>query len=98
MNNDKKIFLDRFTTLYKGKRLLAIQLNGFTHAVFYDDKSAGAPVGAYSVDHYSGCMSHDEAQSYGYNNAAVTLLFAGYPNAYYQNNAIELVYVDPRKN
>jgi len=92
---NKELFKQRFEKLYEGKRLLAIQLNGFTHAVFYDDKAEGEPVGKYSVDHYSGCMGDTEAKSYGYNSEAVKQLFSGFANYEYQGNAEEIVYVRP---
>lgn len=92
---DKQILKERFERLYKGKRLLAIQLNGFTHAVFYDEKEEGAPVDDYKVDHYSGCMSGEESRGYGMNDDKVVALFIGYPNYQYQNNAQEIVYVMP---
>lgn len=92
---DKQVFEERFKKLYKGKRLLAIQLNGFTHTVFYDDKKAGEPVDNYMVDHFTSCMTSDEARYYEMNGDAVVDLFYGYPNYQYQNNAQEIVYVMP---
>ena len=94
---DKQIFKQRFEENYKGKRLLAIQLNGFTHTVFYDNKKKGEKVEKenISIDRYSGCMGQTEANGYGMNNTAVSKLFEGYPNYAYQNNAKEIVYVKP---
>jgi len=92
---DKQIFKQRFEENYKGKRLLAIQLDGFSHKVIYDEKEKGAPVCGVKVDYYSGCMGQAEAESYGYNSATAIKMFEGYPNYVYQNNAKEIVYVKP---
>lgn len=94
----KEIFKQRFEKIYKGHRLLAIQLDGFTHRVIYDELEGNAnPVkGKCHADTYSSCMSNEEARSYGMNNEKVCELFAGYGNSAYQNNAQEIIYVMPR--
>ena len=94
---DRQVFKERFEKLYPGKRLLAIQLDGFTHSVYYDDlKGKEKPIkGKCHKDEYSSCMSQGEAQMYKMNNDAVVKLFEGYPNYAYQNKAIEIVYVNP---
>ena len=40
----KKEFRERWNRLFPDKRLLAVQLNGFTHTIFYDEKSPRAKV------------------------------------------------------
>lgn len=94
----KKEFKERWNRLFPGKRLLAVQLNGFTHSIFYDEKSPRAKVvkGECKQLVYSGCMSNGEAKSYGMNEDNVVEFFKGYPNYQYQNNAIEIVYVMPK--
>lgn len=95
MNDLKKELKARFSKLFPDKRLLAIQLNGFTHTVFYDEKSPRAKVTNYSSMHYSSCMSNEEARGYGMNSDKLVVLFAGVPNYSYQNNAEEIIYVRP---
>ena len=94
---NKDLFKQRFEKLYPGKRLLAIQLDGFTHSVYYDDlKGKEKPIkGKCHKDIYTGCMGQVEANSYGMNSTAVNKLFEGYPNYAYQNNAKEIVYIRP---
>ncbi len=92
----KKEFKERWNKLFPNKRLLAVQLNGFTHSIFYDEKSPRAKVGEYKQLVYSDCMSKAEARSYGMNEDNVVEFFTGFPNYMYQNNAIEIVYVMPK--
>ena len=94
----KKEFKERWNKLFPNKRLLAVQLNGFTHSIFYDEKSPRAKVvkGECKQLVYSDCMSMGEARSYGMNEENVVAFFKGYPNCQYQGNAIEIVYVMPK--
>ena len=95
----KKEFKERWKRLFPNKRLLAVQLNGFTHSIFYDEQKPRAEVKRELVRHlvYSDCMSQAEAKSYGMNDDNVVEFFAGFPNCQYQNNAQEIVYVMPKK-
>jgi len=92
----KKEFKERWNRLFPNKRLLAVQLNGFSHTIFYDEKSPRAKVTNYHVYRYSGCMGQDEAKRLGMNDDKVVEFFAGFPNISYQNNAQEIVYVMPK--
>lgn len=94
---DRDIFKERFERLYEGKRLLAVQLDGFTHRVIYDDfKGNEKPIrDKIQTEVFSGCMGNEEARSYGMNSDRVIEFFEGYPNYKYQNNAQEIVYVMP---
>lgn len=94
----KKLFRERWNTLFSGKRLLAVQLDGFSHTIFYDEKSPRAKVvkGEVNTMRYSGCMSMGEAQSYGMNEPNVCKFFAGFANYQYQENPIEIVFVMPK--
>lgn len=77
----------RFKELYpKGSRLLAIQLNGFSHKAFYD---AGTRESAVKCDEFSHCMPE------GNWSGRVAELFKDISNAQYQGNAVELLYVLP---
>lgn len=87
MNNTelKRLFKDRFNNLFN-KRLLAVQLNGFTHKVFYNDHKNGD----IKVLTYSAYTVIDPA-----NNEKLKALFDGFSHYCYKNNAVELIYVKP---
>lgn len=40
----KNEMLQAFKKLYKGKRLLAVQLNGFNHSLFYDSGKSDSEI------------------------------------------------------
>jgi len=76
----------KFAKLYPGKRLLAIQLDGFTHSAIYDNGKKSDPV---KSDRFSHCMPE------GGWTAAARELFADIGNASYQGNAKEIIYLAP---
>lgn len=76
----------RFKRYYPKKRLLAVQLDGFSHAVVYDD---GTKTSAVKKDIFSHCMPE------GKFSIAASAFFAGIGNAGYQNNAREIIFVLP---
>lgn len=76
----------KFKLLYPNKRLLAIQLNGFSHKVFYDEGTAESHV---QTDEFSGCMPE------GNWKIEATKLFNGIGHNSYQGNAKEYVYINP---
>lgn len=88
MDTLKKTLKQRFKELYPGKRLLAIQLNGFSHRVFFDSKTSASNI---ECQDYSGCMPE------GHWPASAILLFEGIGHAGYQNNAKELLYILPNE-
>jgi hypothetical protein len=90
----KELFKKRFEKLYKGNRLLAIQLDGFTHCVIFDDGKSHSQV---HKEAYSSFIGKEEAQMYGLNNERTSELFKGVSNSTYQNNATEIVYVLPNE-
>lgn len=83
MQTTKALLKKRFKELFPQYRLLAIQLNGFSHSVFYDEGSKHSPVETmeYSVYVPSG--------------AKLSELFNGFFNYAYQGNPKEYVYVLP---
>ena len=80
----KKVFKKAYPT----KRLLAIQLNGFSHKVFYDAGTKESPV---KCDEFSGCMPE------GNWSCGASQLFAGVGHNQYQCNAQEIVYTLPKE-
>ena len=83
---DKNRLKTRFKRFYPGKRLLAVQLDGFSHAVIFDGGSRDSAV---QRDTFSHCMPE------GRWSDAATGFFAEIPNHSYQNAAREIVYIAP---
>jgi hypothetical protein len=85
---DKQILKERFEAAYPGKRLLAIQLNGFNHTIFFD---GGKPSDEIEIERYSNFAPEiGELKPLG-------AIFEGYPNGNYQGNAEEILYVGPKE-
>ena len=85
---NKADFQKKFIEVYpKGCRLLAVQLDGFSHAVVFD-KGKGSEI---SFDRFSECMPEGNWSS----NAM--RFFKGIGHAQFQNNAQELIFVLPKK-
>jgi hypothetical protein len=85
---EKELLKSRFEKLYPNKRLLAIQLNGFTHTIFYDNRKAEDKV---EVARYTDYAPEDKTL------LPLGEMFSGFPNGKYQGNSKEIVYVDPDK-
>ena len=89
----------RFNEYFKGYRLLAIQLDGFTHRVIFDCGSAKSEVIGLN---FSNCMGKNEFLTYNKNISDkvyydLVNLFEGFPHFSYQNNAKEFVYIRPEE-
>lgn len=80
----------RFEKVFKGKRLLAIHLNGFSHSVIFDSGTKDSDI---EQVHYSGYMSRSEKDNYNMNK--LEDIFSGISHYQYQNNAKEIIYVYP---
>lgn len=79
----------RFTKLFPNKRLLAVQLNGFSHTVFYDD---GNSKDNYEVGYKTVASEQRDPIT---NTPELYELFDGFPNYAYQRNAEEIIWVMP---
>lgn len=90
----KEMFKERFEKLYKGNRLLAIQLDGFTHAVIFDNGKRDSQV---HKEAYSSYVGKEEGKMYGLNNERTCEMFKDVSNSAYQNNAQEIIYVLPNE-
>lgn len=82
----------RFDVIYRKKRLLAIQLNGFSHKVFYDNGKNNTPI---VIEEYSHYVWDTKTQERGTEEAK--FLFAGIYHNQYQHNAKEYVWVLPKE-
>ena len=90
----REVFKERFEKLFpKNVRLLAIQLDGFTHCVVYDTGS-GTQI---RKELYSSNVGEEEAKMYKMNSERVKELFKGFSNYMFQNQAEEIVYVYPNE-
>jgi hypothetical protein len=83
---EKELLKSRFEKLNPGKRLLAIQLNGFNHSVFYDSGNSNSEI---EISRYSNYAPEIKELN------PLGEMFDGYPNMQYQNNAKEIIYVKP---
>lgn len=82
MNNTLK---ERFEKVFKGKRLLAIHLDGFSHSIFFDSGNKDSMI------------EREEYSGYTHNTKELEYVFQGIGHLSYQNNAKEIVYVYPNK-
>jgi hypothetical protein len=82
----------RFKELYPNYRILAVQLNGFSHKVFFDGGTASSKV---EVEYHSPHLSAYERTGL-YTDRAKQFLEA-YPTYAYQGNAKEIVFINPEE-
>lgn len=78
----------KFKALYPGKRLLSVQLDGFSHRVVFDNGKRASKV---TFDYFSHCMPE------GGWSAQASKFFKNIPNSIYQNNAQEYIFVLPNE-
>lgn len=98
---DRKEILESFGERYPGRRLVALQLDGFSHTVVSDD---GTKEGPLWFDDVSFCMGEQEELSYcpegkreRLKAARAFLTDIGYTgHSQYQGNALEIVFVQPQ--
>lgn len=85
-NNLKEELKKRFKENFDKKcRLLAIQLNGFSHKIFYDRGSKNTNIEVLEFSHYTANNP----------NGAKATFFKGIPHYIYQDNPLELIYIQP---
>jgi hypothetical protein len=95
--NNKELFQQRFNELFPESRLLAIQLNGFTHKIFFDNGNSNNEISRLTFSNYLGNLEKmNMGISIDIDNKLKTL-FAGFSNLSYQNNATEIVYILPNE-
>jgi hypothetical protein len=86
MENNIKLAKERFELLFPDNRLLAIQLNGFSHTAFYDDGTADNDPEVLRFSAYAPEQKWDKR---------AIAMFSGIPHYEYQGNAIEHVFLMP---
>jgi hypothetical protein len=86
MNSNIAVVSSRFRELFPDHRLLAIQLNGFSHSLFYDNGTATA---APEVLRYS---SYAPEQKW---DKRAMVIFNNIPHHYYQGQPLEHVFIMP---
>jgi hypothetical protein len=90
---NKQTFKTRFKELFPELRLLAIQLNGFSHKAYYDNGNKQSGIQSYEFSNY---LSSVEIDDHSTNNKFKSL-FSGFSHYSFQNNAVEIVYITPEK-
>lgn len=85
----KEILQYKFDELMPNHRLLAIQLDGFSHKAYYDSGTADSTI---QVLRYSGCTPEQVDEHFNQPNAIK--LLCSEPHYIYQNQPIEIIYVD----
>lgn len=84
----RSLLKERFDQHFPKKRLLAVQLNGFSHTVFMDNGSSEDEVQAESVSFFM----PEKTPAKG-----VKELFEGFGHSVYQHNAKEYVWILPEE-
>lgn len=85
----KKDFKERFEKIYgKELRLLAIQLDGFSHRVIYDEGTKQSKIHSEEYSHYAPEIKFP---------SRAAQLFENYGHLQFQNNAQEILYVSPER-
>jgi len=89
----KQEFAKRFKKEFPKLRLLAVQLNGFSHKVICDDNKASTkPLFLEFSGYLSPCEIGDKDL-----HAKLSRIFSGVGHTSYQGNAQEIVYVHPHE-
>lgn len=84
MNNLKQFLQEQFDQVFGEKyRLLAVQLDGFSHAVIYDEGTKDSPIHRKSSSAYT--IIDEQAFE----------MLGQIPHYKYQNNAQEIIYITP---
>lgn len=91
----EKILKKRFNEIYKGSTLYAVQLNGFSHTVFYKDKDNKK-----HIDTFSAYSPEQKCETYlaqggiyrSFNDEKAEALLSPYAHYEYQGNAKEIVF------
>lgn len=86
--NRKQEIQKNFKEIYKGKRLLAVQLNGFSHKVFYDNGTKDSEV---IVEEYSPWTKMER------HTDNVKSLLQWYSTFEHKQNPKEIIYVNPKE-
>ena len=91
----KKELKERFNTIYKGCTLFAVQLNGFSHKVFYKDKDNKKHIDGFSA--YSPEQKCETYLSQGgiyrsFNDEKAQALLSPYAHYEYQGHPIEFTF------
>jgi hypothetical protein len=84
----KKELAKRFKHAFPKYRLLAITLDGFYHTIFCDNGDRGAIIK----------LRHSVYENMGHDivtKSHIEYVFQGYSNSEYQNNAQQIVWINP---
>ena len=91
----KKNLKERFNEIYKDCTLYAIQLNGFSHKVFYKDAENKKHIdtfSAYSPEQKNETQLSQDSIYRSFNDKKAQALLSFCPHYEYQGNATEIVF------
>lgn len=100
----KKELLERFNRLYKECTLYCVQLDGFSHALYYKDLNGQRHHDGYTA--YAPEQYEEDRERYtkdgkmvifSWNKDRTKAFFLGYPHFSFQNNAQEIIFEDVKK-
>lgn len=102
---NKKDLKERFNRLFKGCKIYCVQLDGFSHALYYKDADGQRHHADYSAyynerhdkDEYMRYTTDGKAILYSFNMDRVKAFFLGYAHFNYQHNAQEIIFEDVSK-
>ena len=86
--NIKKEIKKVFDEFYKGKRILAVDLNGFSHRVWYDNGTKDSEI---TIEEYSPYMTMPRDKIH------TKKLLGSYDTYEYKGNPLGIVYVEPKE-
>jgi hypothetical protein len=93
----KKEFKEKFDLLFSGYRLLAIQLNGFSHSAIVDKGDSSSRIERWEFTNYMNDWEKVALNTNMNHERKLKELFDGFSHYQYQNNAMELIYIYPSK-
>lgn len=99
---NKQEWKQRFNEVFKGCTLYCIQLDGFSHAIYYKDKSGQRHHADYSLyyserndkDEYMRETTDGKAILYSFNLDSTKAFFGGIGHLCYKHNAQEIIFKD----
>ena len=88
----KKNIKDLFKKVYNDKRLLAIQLNGFNHTIFYDNGKSDSEI---NIERYSAYtdLGFDKAKELFNLLSKIEIVY----HEAYKHDPKEIVFIDPQE-
>ena len=102
---EKQELKERFERLFKGCTIYCVQLDGFSHALYYKDEKGQRHHADYSAyyserhdaEEYMRYTKDGKAILYSFNMDRVKAFFIGFAHYCYQHNAQEIIFKDVKE-